>query len=45
MDQEHVDLAVPIKPRPLINLPDVLLIVAGISGTVVFASAALAQLS
>ena len=45
LDQEHVDLAVPIKPKPLINLPDILLIVAGILGTVAFASAALAQLS
>ena len=31
LDGEDIDLAVPIKPTPLINLPDVLLTVSAIS--------------
>ena len=45
LDRENVDLAVPIKPKPLKNLPDILLIAASISGTVAFASADFVQLS
>lgn len=39
LDREDVDLVVPIKPTPLINLPDVLLTVSAISGAVVLIAA------